>query len=313
MSAAYDLTEAVLQVLAIRSQAQQLGPKGLLELCQGADAEQSIFTNDIEVTLRDVWARVLQIGTESVHHEDTFVALGGSSIQAIAVVTELRKLSMAVELADVVGVNSVDALAKTCIPIVAAGTEDPEPFAMITKVTARQRYQKQEGVDDNYPVTPLQEALLAASLGGSDAYIYQRVWDVTGVNLRKLHNAMQTVFRVSEILRTTFTPHERSYMQIIKNDMKLPGKDSSISLSQYKKSDIEAAIAIGEPLLRVALLQPKYLVVTMHHSLFDFWSNRFLYQDVASVYFGASLAKRPPFKRFVNCLLELNSKQQEEL
>ena len=262
--------------------------------------------------MRNVWAKVLQIGTKSIHHEDTFVALGGSSLQAITAVTELRKIGIAVELAILVGANDLDTVSKSCNSVETIGNEDPEPFAMIPESSARQIIEKQAGVVDAYPVTPLQEGLLAASLGGNDAYLYQRVWDVTDVDLAKLRNAMQTVFNISDILRTAFTPHEKSYMQIVKNNLALPWIDSSADLTEYKKSDKEVGIGIGEPLFRVALLQRKYLVVTMHHSLFDFWSHRFLYQDVASIYYGVTPIERPPFKRFVKNMLDTNFKQQEE-
>ena len=253
--------------------------------------------------MRDVWARVLQLGIESIHHQDSFIALGGSSLQAITTVTELRKIGIAIELATLVGSSSIAEIATSGVSIATDMLEDPKPFAMIKELTERHRYETKDGATDAYPVTPLQESLLAASLGGSPAYTYQRVWDMQGVDVAKLRNAMQVVFESSDILRTSFVPYGKSYLQIVRNDMKLPWKTSSVRLVDYKNSIKEVDITTGLPLFNFTLVQGRYLVESIHHSLFDFWSHRFIYEDITAVYFGQSLMKRPPFKRFVSHIL----------
>ncbi|KAI1053385.1 hypothetical protein LB505_013010 [Fusarium chuoi] len=40
----------------------------------------------------------------------------------------------------------------------------------------------------------------------------------------------------------------------------------------------------------------------MHHSLFDFWSHGFLYDDVAAVYTGNQVPQRPSLSRFIRHL-----------
>ncbi|KAM0805185.1 hypothetical protein BDR22DRAFT_959415 [Usnea florida] len=92
-----------IDIPVLRSQAENLGPKRLLELCQNKDEDERPFTDDNKVALRDVWARVLQLGIDFIHHQDSFIALGGSSLQAITTVTELRKIGIEIELATLVG------------------------------------------------------------------------------------------------------------------------------------------------------------------------------------------------------------------
>ena len=276
----------------------------MLELTRSKSADERLFTDDKEITLRRVWARVLKVDIESISHRDSFVALGGTSLQAITVVNELRKSGMAIELASLMGSTSLEEVARSSVPVATNVPEDPEPFAMITEVATRQRYENEIGICDAYPVTPLQEGLLASSLGGNSAYIYQRVWDMKGIDVAKLRDAMQIVFERSDILRTTFVPHGKSYLQIIRKDIKLPWKVSSSQLADYKKSAKEAGFAIGGCLFNLTLVRERYLVESIHHSLFDFWSHRFLYQDIAAVYFGKPLVERPPFRRFVKYILD---------
>lgn len=284
-----------------------MGPKRLLELSQSNDPDEIPFTNDKEIVLRDVWTRVLQLDISAIHHGNSFISLGGSSLQAITTVTELRKSGLAVELAALVGSSSLDEIARSCISIASDMPDDPEPFAMIKEVTVRQRYEKDDNVSDAYPVTPLQEGLLAASLAGNPAYVYQCVWDMEGIDITTLRDALREVFESSDILRTTFEPHRKSYLQIVRNDMKLPWKTSSSHLAPYKKTVKEAGITPGQPLFSFTLIQERYLLESIHHSLFDFWSHRFLYQDIAAAYFGESIPERPPFVRFVKHVLDTDS------
>ena len=189
--------------------------------------------------------------------------------------TQLRQSGLAVELAHIIGSATLDEIAASSDRITPDVSKDLKPFTMIEEVTARQRFEIDVGASDAYPVTPLQESLLAASLGGNGAYVYQRTWDMAGVELPKLKSAMQAVFERSDILRTTFVPHGKSYLQIIKNNMKLPWKTSSSRLAQYQKSAQAIHIASGQPLFDVVLVQDRYLVVSMHHSLFDFGRTAF--------------------------------------
>ncbi len=288
-----------------------MGPQRLLEFSQGKKEDEKPFTDEKEITVRRVWSGILQLDVNSIHHQDSFVALGGSSLQAITAVTKLRQNCLSVDLTDIVGSATLDEVAASCTAIDPGASEDSEPFTLIKDKTVRERLETESSTSDAYPVTPLQESLLAASLGGSGGYVYQRTWDMTGVEVEKLQDAIQKVFRQSDILRTTFIPHGRSYIQVVRTDMKLHWKVSSNRLTQYQKSGEDKDIAIGQPLFNVAFVQERYLVVSMHHSLFDFWSHRFFYQDVSANFFGESPVERPPFKRFVKHVLSADKKAMD--
>ncbi|KAK0515361.1 hypothetical protein JMJ35_002740 [Cladonia borealis] len=300
-----------IDIPAIKSQVEQMGPKRLLELSQSEVVDDRPFTDEVEIAVRDVWATVLQLGVESIHHHDSFVALGGSSLQAISAVADLRKRGIAIELAAIVGSSNLAEIATLCASTAVDTSEDPEPFSMINEVTARDLYENHEGVSDAYPATPLQESLIAASLGGNPAYVYKHVWDMKGIDISRLHNAVQVVFEKSDILRTTFVAHGKGYLQVVRHDLKLPWRTCLTELEYYEESAEEQGIALGQPLFKLVLVQERYLIVTIHHSLFDFWSNHFFYQDVAAVFFGESLEDRPPFKRFIKSLLDADPSSAE--
>lgn len=280
-------------------------------LSEGEATDEKAFESKEEIALRGAWAQILGLSFDSIHHNDSFVTLGGSSIQAIAVLTELRRQGLKVELGQMISSSTLEDIAKACIAVEPVTNEDPTPFSLLNDASTQQRFEADSNISDAYPVTPLQEGLLAASLGGNNAYLYQRVWDLTGVDIVKLQQATQLVFENSDILRTTFMPQGKSYTQLVKNDMQLPWSSRNTNLARYKQSDKEAGITIGQPLFRVAVIQDKYLVVSMHHSLFDFWSHRFLYQDVAAAYYGHERLQRPRFSRFAKHVLGADAAKAE--
>ena len=301
-----------MQVPAIRLRAQQLGHKGLLDLLsEGEVRDERPFEGKEEIAVRDTWAQILHLSLDSIHHNDSFMTLGGNSIQAIAVLAELRKHGLKVELAQMISSATLEDIAQACIGIEPAADGDPDPFSLLKESSTKKGFETNTSISDAYPVTPLQEGLLAASLGGNNTYLYQRAWDLTSVDIERLHQATQTIFENSDILRTTFKPLGKSYIQLVKRDMQLPWSTQTSSLAQYKKTDKEAGISVEHPLFRMAVIQEKYLVVTMHHSLFDFWSHRFLYQDIAAAYYGEERVQRPRFSRFVKHVLQADASQAE--
>ncbi|KAL8972019.1 MAG: hypothetical protein Q9183_000775, partial [Haloplaca sp. 2 TL-2023] len=298
---------------AIRLQAEQLGHRGILGLLsEGEPADIRPFEDQQDIAIRDAWAQVLHLNADSIHYSDSFVTLGGGSIQAIAVVAELSKHGLKVELALILSSSTLEEIAKASITIEPVNDEDPEPFSLLQEGKRKESLESDANKSDAYPVTPLQESLLAATLSGNSAYLYQRVWDLAGVDIARLLDATQTVFRASDILRTTFMPHGKSYIQMVKADMQLPWTAVASNLAEYKRLDREVGIAIEKPLFRMAVIQGKYLVVSMHHALFDFWSHRFLYQDIAAVYYHQELVPRPRFSRFVKHVRDMDVSRAEK-
>ena len=283
----------------------------MLDLSNDRDRDEVPFTGTAETALRNTWASVLQLDVASIRHQDTFISLGGSSLQAIKVGAELRIHGIAVDLAMVVGSATLDAIASSCTIISPDVPKDPEPFSMLKETYVRKRYVN-DSASDAYPVTPLQEGLLAASLAGHDNYTYQRVWKLAGLDIKRLRAAFETVFDKSDILRTTFVPQGKSYLQIVRTDMQLPWEVFSARLEDYKQSVKKFDVLRGQLLFNIAVVDERYLVVSMHHSLFDFWSHRFLYQDVAAVYFNKGVVERPPFKRYVKYIIESDHKAMND-
>jgi len=252
-----------------------------------------------QLQIAQVWADVLGIQVSNIKRHNSFLMLGGNSILAINTIPKLAEIGFQASLRSLLSDTSLEA-AVSEYERTSAAIEDPEPFSLIADPQLRQEFQNDEHIVDAYPATPLQQDLLASLVMGDDCYTYQRKWDVSGLDVGRLRESFYTLFSQSDILRTTFVAQGNSINQVIKSDMEFPWVETDLDVEEYCKQDKASPMQLQGPLFRVALLSNSVLLVSMHHSLFDFWSYRFLYQDVAAIYHGKAPLTRAPFKRFVS-------------
>ena len=287
-------------VRSIRVQVLEAGWDALVAAAISSHSEP--LTDPVEVQIASVWADVLSLPVSTINHGTSFLSLGGTSIEGIKVINELRKLGLSIDLNPLLGNSPLTEVAASAQQ--SEGTRpNLEPFDLIADAKIRQELQQDVAIADAYPATPLQEGLLASIDSAQGMYTYQRVWDISRLDLGRLQSSFRTVFAGSDILRTSFVPHGRGLLQVVRKDLELDWTEVSCSLEDYLAQDKERPFSLSGPLIRVAVTPELRLVVTTHHALFDFWSHRFLYEDVARDYLGMSLKPRPPYKEFVGHLM----------
>ncbi|PKX91451.1 nonribosomal peptide synthase SidE [Aspergillus novofumigatus IBT 16806] len=265
--------------------------------------------------IAQVWAEVLNLPASSIIPSDSLVALGGTSIDAIRAIRELKERGIHVELADMLQAQTIEEIADT-VQLDSSPThvsnEPAAPFDYISDPALKADFLADRRVVDAYPVTALQEGILASTLQGSQDYLYQRVFDVRHLDLVRLQLAFQVVFWRTELLKSTFVTAAKGFLQVVRNDFSLPWSEASMSLPEYLEQDKNKGVTLGEPFMRVAALDRSILVVSVHHALFDFWSHRFLFDDVARVYYGRRPEKRPEWKSFVGLLHTRDTKTSQD-
>ncbi|KAL7786731.1 hypothetical protein V8C37DRAFT_419449 [Trichoderma ceciliae] len=276
----------------LRSMARELGAVGFANLMAGEDGQSDA-----------AWASVLAIETTVIRRYHSLIDLGGSSIQAIKVVSELRNIGVISDFSVMIGDASLETVASASKVATIEEQQEPDSFALIKEPRLLSKLSGDDQILDAYPTTAFQQAMLTSVNTPSDPYTYSRVWDVSGLNIQNLRESFEEVFKAREILRTVFVPHKKSFIQVIRDDLTLPWVQSLKSLSSFMENKGADQWDMDMPLFRLTVFSSQVLVVTMHHSLFDFWSYGFIYNDVAAVYLGNALPKRPSFKTFVRYLL----------
>ncbi|CRL24052.1 AMP-dependent synthetase/ligase [Penicillium camemberti] len=276
---------------------------------------QEFHLSQIALEIAEVWAEFLHISRSSILPTDSFVALGGSSIDAIQAIRELRTKGIHVDLADMLRSQSLESVADSSRLDTKGGesqTHAPQPFYLVSDTDTKVELQADRGVADALPLTALQEGILASTLQGNQDYLYQRVFDIRHLDLVRLQLAFESVFWRSETLRSTFVPATTGLLQVIRNDFLLPWTEVSGSLESFLKADKEKGVTVGDPFMRVAVLNNSILIVSVHHALFDFWSHSFVFEDVASVYYGRRPEARASWKSFIGILQQQEKRNSTE-
>ena len=256
----------------------------------------------VELAIRAVWARTLSLDADLIGRDDTFLDLGGSSIQAIQMLNELRKEGFNLTLEAVLRRESLSELGSQI-----EFHEESEavlPYSLLQEEELRLRLRADGGVVDAYPATEFQASLVSATLNGSTDYTYQRLWDVRELDLIRLQLALQITFLRSRNLRTTFMTTDAGMVQVVRSDFDFPLSTSNVAVEDYVQEDLRLGFDLEKPFFRATIIKDSVLVVTMHHALFDFWSHSFLYEDVALYYDGVLPAPRPGFQYFVREMVD---------
>lgn len=302
-------------IKAIRSIAELAEVESLLGRDAIPNGKNHNFS-EIEREIVEIWADVLHLLQSSILPSDSFVGLGGTSIEAIKTLRELRSRGIHIELADLLQSRSVRDIAEAVeLNDKRTVQNDPktlEPFSLLSNQTVKVELMADREVVDAFPLTALQEGVLASTLQGSKDYLYQRVFDVRHLDLVRLHLAFQVAFYISDTLRSTFIATGNGFAQVVRSNLSLPWRRESTSLSDYLEADKSVGVTLGEPFMRVALLNEAILVVSVHHALFDYFSHSFLFDDVARLYYGQAPIPRESWRSFVGFLHNQSQTQSDD-
>lgn len=276
-----------------------------------ADAEEARkLLSEGEQVLQTVWAKVLRLLTDVITPNQSFIALGGDSLKALQVSSELLSFNYVTEMGDLLRAETLTTAASLLKyqQNMDGGLQSPVPFSLIEDGTVVDS----SIYEDAYPATPFQEGIISAHQSGG-GYVYHRVFNIKGYDIPRLQQAFQTVINDNAIYRTSFMEHGAIFLQTVKRQFQLPWDIvNGISVDDYVLQTKDRDMDINEPPIRGAIVNGEILVVTMHHVLFDSWSSRFLFQDAAAVYHNQPVAPRLSFNIFVRHLQKIDEKVSSE-
>jgi amino acid adenylation domain-containing protein/non-ribosomal peptide synthase protein (TIGR01720 family) len=182
------------------------------------------------------------------------------------------------------------------------------PLAQLSQPQLDALVLEPQGIDDIYPLSPMQQGMLFHTLleHGNGDYINQMRLDVEGVEPQRFHAAWQAVVDAHDILRTGFfwqgdLPQP---VQVVQRQVEVPFS----ALDWHGKTDLDAALqtladeerALGldltcAPLLRLVLVRTAtdrhHLIYTNHHILMDGWSSAQLLGEVLQHYRGEAVPR----------------------
>jgi amino acid adenylation domain-containing protein len=286
-------------VASLVKQVEIMDESGLItppSLSPKSGTVQTDISDIFEHETVEVVASILSLSRSAIDLELSFQELGGGSLDAIVFASKLREKSIHISVSDVLQTTSLRELIKANQNFGTTPIMPPKPFSLLPSGVKLDVSE----LEDAYPVTPIQESVLADSLLGHANYTYQRVYELQGVSSSVVRSALESVIAQNSIFRATFQPLRRSFVQMIHPKASLPWESlTGMSLPAYLERSAKKEMPIDEPLIRAAVLDEKFLVVEMHHALFDFWSSQFIIADALTLLQGLSPMARLPFNIYV--------------
>ncbi|MBS4078114.1 non-ribosomal peptide synthase/polyketide synthase [Pseudomonas rustica] len=194
-----------------------------------------------------------------------------------------------------------------CLPESMGITPSDFPLAHIAQAQLDAIAVPAAGIEDIYPLSPMQQGMLFHTLyeQGTGTYINQLCVDVDGLDPERFRAAWQATMDAHDILRSGFIwqGELQEQLQIIHRRLELPyalldwraRPDIAQALKDFTAADLAQGFDLtAAGLMRVTLIQiadqRHHLIFTNHHILMDGWSSAQMLGEVLQRYAG----QQPP-------------------
>ncbi len=221
-------------------------------------------------------------------------------------------------------------LIRHCLSPQAGGcTPSDFPLARVDQSRLDRLLGSGRGVEDVYPLSPLQQGMLFHSLYHPDSGEYVEQLSVTfsgPLDVSALHRAWRRVVSRHPILRTAFfweglkEPLQVVYREVTlpweeEDRRQLPATEINVRLEAELTADVRRGFDLTQaPLMRIRVIRTgeacHRFVWSSHHLLLDGWSVALLFQEVFALYEAfcrgrdQTLERRRPYRDYIAWLRE---------
>ena len=278
-----------------------------------------------EIILQRMWADVLSLDIRSIGLDDSFLRMGGDSVNAMRLASRTREQGFALTVQAIFQHPRLDEMAAQMEEEIGVETDGIEtPFVLIEKDTrelhikeaARQCGVSRDEVVDVYPCTPFQEGLLALAVADPGSYVAHYQFSVPiSVDVSRLKSAWEVTAMAHPVLRTRFVdiPHHGILQVVLKtSNMGLNQTTDWISTKKHIES---STMRLGQENSKLTLLETqkrkdsRIFVWSIFHAIIDGWSIKLVLEDVMSAYQHGHLGPRKnqiEFRDFVHHVIKLD-------
>ncbi|GAB1197208.1 hypothetical protein APSETT444_006499 [Aspergillus pseudonomiae] len=262
--------------------------------------------------LRLLFSAALRIPEEKIKPNDSFFHLGGDSVSAIRLVGDARDQGLHITVESLFKRQTISKLAE-CTHQMSNGIGSPiPPFSLLDplgKCTYIAQATEQcsvfpEQIEDIYPCTPLQEALMAYTSKRPGAFQAQfRLQLPHQLDMLRLKEAWRIVIAANPILRTRIIFCHTGALQVVLR----PREQLQWDLINGVHTSPGSLMSYGAPLVNMAITNDtggklsRTFCLTMHHAIFDGWSYGLILGAVEDAYKHMNAVQRPfaPFIKYI--------------
>ncbi|CAN9149917.1 unnamed protein product [Alternaria alternata] len=303
----------------LRSLVQNLNRETMAMYRLTSIANKKKPTTEAEKKIHKAVCSVLSLPSSAVGIDDSFVRLGGDSISSMRLVAMAHTEQLELSFVDIFKNPKLSDLAK--IGSRAGKSSQAEkviqPFGLlptsltrseVTSEAVQQCRVSKDNLQDAYPTSSLQDALLTLSIKQAGAYVAQHVLALPkSLDMTKFKAAWQSAIQEIDILRTRIIqmPSGTFVQAVLKKDP-IDWREAK-SLKDAEGDATKIPSHLGGHLAAYTLVTTRYgeryFVWTLHHALYDGWSIYLMLQRVQQIYSkGASAMPQTPYARFVEYL-----------
>ncbi|KAJ4374878.1 hypothetical protein N0V83_001956 [Neocucurbitaria cava] len=277
--------------------------------------------SDAEKKIHKAVCSVLNLPPSSVGIDDSFVRLGGDSISSMKLVAMAQAEKMELSFIDIFKNPRLSDLAKIGNRADKCGSPEKalQPFELLqpalTKTdvldeVATQCRVPKDRIQDVYPTSALQEALITLSIKQAGAYVAQHVLAIPkSVDINKFKSAWEKALQDIDILRTRIVQLQSgTIVQAVMVDDSITWQEMS-SLQATEKDVTRIPPHLGGRLASYTIVRTasneQFFVWTLHHALYDGWSIGLMLQRVQQIYqTGATVLPQTPYTKFIKYLAD---------
>ena len=293
-----------------------------------SSSSKRIPATRMEKKLEGLWRELLNLEPGAVTLDDSFFVLGGDSVQAMKLVATAREQQILLSVLDIFRKPRLFEMAEACSTVEEEDQEILEPFSMLSDVEAFDQLLdevvahcrvKTVQVADLYPCSALQEGLVTMSIKQAGAYVAQNVFLLhQSVDLSRLKEAWDKAVEEMDILRTRIVHTSGSrFFQVVLHCDKIEWHTAT-STEEITESPLQLPAQSGSPLMRFTIVDngngsDRYLVWSIHHSIYDGWSMPKMLQRVEDIYAeDMSPQMKARYSGFIRYLSSINSQAADQ-
>lgn len=280
----------------LRSMARGLQRTELIDSQQANSPNRPL--TDMESKLQDLWAMTLGIEPGVIAVDANLFHLGGDSIAAMRLAARAYSANVELTVVQIFQFPVLAAMAEAAKSAQMSTEYDILPFSLLPpdtliedplfEINNLDALISRNSVEDAYPCSQMQHALLAASTQDRTAYTSQFVFDLPdAVGFEALEAAWANVASRHPILRTRFVQTSTGTLQVVLRDSR------SVFCSEE---------ATGPAFLTklVTVQGARQMVIRAHHATFDGWMMPRILEDLTTAFFGYRQSPVVPYNRFID-------------
>ncbi|KAI1342742.1 hypothetical protein F5Y15DRAFT_266632 [Xylariaceae sp. FL0016] len=267
-------------------------------------------TVTLEGILGRLWDDILDSDGSRIASHESFFLRGGDSIAAIKLSAAAAREGFVLAVPTILGHPRLAAMAKHMQPkpqetTHQAATSLPEPAQKLIERLATVCDVKPTDIEDVYPCSPIQEAMIAVTTQRPGSFVMQKVIRLPpSIELSRISGAWASVVEANPILRTRIvqTASDGLLQVVMRSQYQADDHNGPVPRVEELQSlhnGVSLAYCNLTSLSNEEGKSSAAMVLTMHHALYDAWSMNLVVSQIIQAYEGQNLMTTVPYRDFI--------------